>query len=102
MKVACEVKGWTYEKGARATDLIKVLRRNGLFPDYLDNSFDQLIATLSSGLPAVRNNDGGHGQGATPRETPSFVASYALHLTATNIVFIADALLAHERFDAPV
>ncbi len=47
------------------------------FPDYLDKSFDQLIATLSSGLPRVRNEEGAHGQGAKPRATPPYVAAYA-------------------------
>lgn len=93
MKAICDIKGWAYDPKARASDLIKVLRANKLFPDYLDNSFDQLLATLASGLPQVRNNAGGHGQGAAPRPTPDFVAAYALHLAATNIVFLAEAAL---------
>jgi hypothetical protein len=70
------------------------LKSNRLFPDYLDTSFDQLLATLASGLPQVRNNAGGHGQGAMPRPIPAYVAAYALHLAATNIVFLVDAALA--------
>lgn len=40
MKAICDIKGkgWEYSRGARASDLIKVLRRNGLLPDYLDQS----------------------------------------------------------------
>lgn len=91
MKSICDLKGWQYPAGARASDLVKVLRKNGLLPDYLDNSFDQLVATLGSGLPQVRNNDGGHGQGSVPRPTPDYVAAYALHLCATNIVFLVSA-----------
>lgn len=70
MKAICDVKGegWEYSKGARASDLIKIVRRNGLLPDYLDQSFDQLISTLQSGLPRVRNDAGGHGQGALTRD----------------------------------
>ena len=93
MKAICDMKGWTYKKSARATDLIKVLKAKSLFPDYLDNSFDQLLATLGSGLPQLRNNSGGHGQGATPRPTPGYIAAFALHLAATNIVFLVDAAL---------
>lgn len=93
MKAICDIKGWPYDPKARGSDLIKVLRANKLFPDYLDGSFDQLVATLASGLPQVRNNAGGHGQGAAPRATPDFVAAYALHLAATNIVFLAEAAL---------
>ena len=67
------------------------VRANGLLPSYLDASFDQLTATLRSGLPEVRNEEGAHGQGATPRETPNYVAAYALYLAAANILFLAEA-----------
>lgn len=94
MKAICNVKGngREYHSGARASDLIKVIRRNGLLPDYLDQSFDQLIATLQSGLPRVRNEAGGHGQGAAPRETPGYIAGYALHLAAANVVLLVEAM----------
>ncbi|NQU59961.1 MAG: HEPN domain-containing protein [Rhodospirillales bacterium] len=90
MKAICDAKGWDFEKGARASDLVKVLRKNGLFPDYLDKSFNQLLAVLQSGLPQVRNNEGSHGQGATPKEIPAHVAALALHLAAVKIVFLGD------------
>jgi hypothetical protein len=54
MKPICDAKGWKYDKGARASDLVKVLRREGLFPEFAEQSFDQLTATLKSGLPTVR------------------------------------------------
>ena len=92
MKAICEIKGWEYDKGATANGLLKVLRTNGLLPDYLDKSFDQLAATLSSGLPKVRNEEGGHGQGAQPKTTPAYVAAYALHLAAAKIVLLVEAL----------
>lgn len=91
MKVVCDIKGWDFDKGSRASDLLKILRRNGFFPNYLDNSFDQLTAILGSGLPQVRNNEAGHGDGGTPRETPPYVASLALHLAAAKIVFLVEA-----------
>lgn len=91
MKAICERKGWLFSKGARASDLLKVLRTNHLWPDYLDGSFDQLLATLSSGLPQVRNDNGAHGQGAVKRETPAYVAAYALHLAGSKIVLLAEA-----------
>ena len=70
---------------------LKVVRAHGLLPDYLDASFDQLVATLKSGLPKVRNQVGAHGQGAIPRETPDYVAAYALHLAAAKILFLVEA-----------
>ena len=65
MKAICAALKRDYEPKARASDLLRGLRNHGLFPDYLDNSFDQLLAVLRSGLPEVRNNEGGHGQGVS-------------------------------------
>lgn len=90
-KAIFDRKGWTYQKGARISDLVKVARTNALWPDYLDASFDQLVATLQSGLPKIRDNDASHGQGATPKKVPDYIAAYALHLAASKIVFITEA-----------
>jgi len=57
----------------------------------LDQSFDQLAATLKSGLPRVRNEVGSHGQGAERREPPDYVAGYALHLAASKMVLLFEA-----------
>ena len=91
LRAVCEQRGWSHEPGAPVSVLLRILRENGLLPGYLDNSFDQLAATLHSGLPQVRNREGGHGQGPTPRKTPDYVAGYALHLAAVNILFIVEA-----------
>jgi hypothetical protein len=91
MRAVCEKKGWTYPANPRASDLIKILKSNGLFPDYLGRSFDQLIATLASGLPSVRDSSAAHGQGATIVEVPEHVAAYSLHLAAAKIVLIVSA-----------
>ena len=69
LRAVCDQRGWSYEPGVPVPVLLKILRDKGLLPGYLDNSFNQLAATLHSGLPQVRNSEGGHGQGATPRET---------------------------------
>jgi hypothetical protein len=91
LKGVCVTRGWPFEKGARATDLLKIVRSQGLWPDYLDASFDQLIATLASGLPKVRNDAGGHGQGPDPRTVPRFVAAYALNLAAAKMTLVVEA-----------
>lgn len=90
-KAIFDQKGWAYPNGARISDLVKVARANSMWPDYLDPSFDQLIATLQSGLPKIRDNDASHGQGAKPKNVPAYVAAYALHLAASKIVFISEA-----------
>ena len=91
LKTICKQRKWQYPQGATASNLLNIVRGNGLLPNYLDNSFDQLAATLKSGLPKVRNEQGGHGQGPTPRETPEYVAAYALHLAAAKILFLCEA-----------
>jgi uncharacterized protein DUF7014 len=47
--------------------------------------------TLQAGLPTVRNKLGGHGQGKDTRKAADYFAGYALHLAATNIVFLVEA-----------
>lgn len=90
-KAIFDQKGWQYKKGARISDLVRVARENHLWPEYLDTSFDQLVATLQSGLPKIRDNDSAHGQGAQPKDVPAYIAAYALHLAASKIVFISEA-----------
>ena len=97
LRTVSEIAGSPAGKGASASNLISHIRKLGLLPDYLESSFDQLAATLKSGLPAVRNNAGGHGQGPSPRQTPAYVAGYALHLCASNILFLA---VAFKEFEA--
>ena len=91
LKAICDQRRWEYPRGARASDLLRLVRDQGLLPDYLDASFDQLAATLKSGLPKVRGAEGAHGQGAAPRKTPDHVAAYALHLAAAKILFLVEA-----------
>ena len=91
LKTICAQRGWQISQGSRSSDLLKIVRGNGLLPDYLGKSVDQLLATLKSGLPKVRNEEGAHGQGATPRETPDYVTAYALHLSAAKILFLIEA-----------
>ena len=53
--------------------------------------FSALKSTLESGLPTVRNREAGHGQGPETIVVPEYIAGYALHLTASNILLLAKA-----------
>ena len=89
MKTICEYRGWECDaQKATASALIRTLRDNNLIPSSLQ-------ATLEGGVPTIRNNFAGHGQGSEPVEVPAYFASYALHLTASNIVFLVEA---HKAF----
>ena len=46
---------------------------------------------LKTGLPGVRNEAGGHGEGLAANEVTAAIAQYAMNLTASNIVFLGDA-----------
>jgi hypothetical protein len=96
MKAICAARSWSPppNKGklenASAGTLINVLMTNNLIPEGMRNHLNGLEQTLSSGLPPLRN-DVAHGQGASPVPVEEYVASYALHLAATNIVFLVKA-----------
>lgn len=88
MKAICEKQGWEYNKGSRATDLIKVLRDNGLFGHEISRSLDQLLATLKSGLPKLRDEVAAHGQGSKKIDVQTSTATYALNLAASKISYL--------------
>jgi hypothetical protein len=91
MKAICDKNGWKCDSNATAKTLIKVLLDNGLVPRYMETHLAGLRNTLEAGLPTVRNKNSGHGQGLLRRNVPDYFAGYALHLAATNIVFLVEA-----------
>jgi hypothetical protein len=90
MKAICEKQKWSYEKTDTAKNLINVCFQNGLIPPYLQTQFSSLKALLESGVPTTRNKEGGHGQGVDVKNVPDHLAAYVIHLTATNLLFLAN------------
>lgn len=91
MKAVCDKRKWPYPNNATAKSLIDVIFSKGLVPQQLTSHFSSLRSLLESGLPTVRNTSGGHGQGKDPVLIPEYLASYALHQAASNIVFLINA-----------
>jgi hypothetical protein len=91
LKTICRERGWVFNPGDRAGELVTAVRKNELFPSYLDKGFDTYVALLKTGLPGVRNSAGGHGDDPAALPVPGYVAAHALHLTAANIVLLAEA-----------
>jgi hypothetical protein len=90
MKVICDSRRWTYDKSkATASTLIKVLIDNGLVPSYSEEQL-RAVEKCLLGIATVRNKNAGHGAGAKPRDVPQYYVSYALHLAASNIVFLVE------------
>jgi hypothetical protein len=91
LKTICHERKWPFKSGDRASELVTIVRNQRLFSDYLDKGFDAYVAMLKTGLPGVRNNAGGHGEEPRALPVPDYIAAYALHLTATNIVLVVEA-----------
>jgi len=88
MKAICNKQGWPYNQDDSAKKLINICLEKGLIPSYMQTQFSSLRALLESGIPTVRNKLGGHGRGTANITVTEPVASYALYLTATNILFL--------------
>lgn len=90
IKVICATQKWPFNPSDTAKSLIKVCFDRGLLPGYLDSQYASMRSLLESGLPTVRNKTSGHGQGAIYRSVPAHLAAYALHITASNVVFLSE------------
>lgn len=91
MKTICQRKNYPFKETDTASKLISIIIDNGLVPTYLTSHFTGLRTTLEAGVPTVRNKDSGHGQGEAVVVIPEHLASYAINLAATNIVFLVKA-----------
>ena len=91
MKSICDKRKWRYDKRATANTLIGICFENKLIPSFWETQFAALRTLLESGVPTARNRHGGHGQGATPKPVPGYIAGYVLHMTAAAAVFLAEA-----------
>lgn len=89
MKSICHTQKWPYNQTDTAKKLIDILFQQNLIPTYLQSQFSSLRTLLESGVPTVRNKLGGHGQGAASITVTESLASYALHLSAANILLLA-------------
>ena len=91
MKAICDQKCWSYTPRDTAKTLVETCMNNGLFPTFMQTHVGNLRSILESGAPTVRNKLGGHGQGAAVTTVTQATASFALHTTATNILFFVES-----------
>lgn len=91
MKTICDARKIAYDphKDTAKTLIAKMFSEN-VIPSYLESEFGGLRSVLESGLPTLRNKSGGHGHGSKPRNVPEHFAAYALHMAASNIVFLVE------------
>lgn len=88
MKGICKQHSWKFKESDSAKSLINICLDQNLVPGYLQNQFCSLRIVLESGVPTIRNKEGGHGQGADVTTVPEHFTSYTLHLTASNLLFL--------------
>lgn len=91
LKAICDKQGWAYGGKDTADRLVAIVFKNKLIPDFMQSHFSALRKTLKAGVPTIRNELGGHGQGSQEVHVPEYIAAYALHLTASNILLLAKA-----------
>ncbi|WP_372057187.1 hypothetical protein P7L74_15890 [Tistrella mobilis] len=91
MKTICSLRGWETQPKNTAKNLISICLDNGLLAPYSETQLSSLRALLESGIPTIRNKNGGHGQGTSPVAVPGYLARYALNLTATTILMMVQA-----------
>jgi len=91
MKAICDKRGWIYGKGCAAKDLIQVCLDKELIPAFWQQHYSSLRSLLESSVPTGRNKLSAHGQGNQPVDVPTHLVSYMLHMTASAIVFLAEA-----------
>lgn len=90
MKVICKERRLAGD-GETATKLISRLLEGGVIPTDLQTQFNALRTVLESGIPTMRNKRSAHGQGDSIVNVPEYVAAFALHQTASTIIFLARA-----------
>ncbi|MNR81848.1 hypothetical protein D3C72_125950 [compost metagenome] len=88
MKAIHQKHSWSFNKTDSSKKLVNSCLANGLIPQYLQTQFCSISTLLESGAATIRNKEGGHGQGTEVKEVPEYLASYALHLTASNLLFL--------------
>jgi len=86
IKVICNLKRWVPPQNATAAPLIAFVIAQGLIPAYMKSSME--------GLATLSNRTSRHGQGIQTRALPKYLAAYALHAAASNIVMLIEAFKA--------
>ncbi|OEU42166.1 hypothetical protein BGV40_11040 [Methanosarcina sp. Ant1] len=80
MKSILTKRNIAFKQDANADLLLDYLKENGVIYSY--------TKPLFQGLPKLRNNQSGHGQGIDPKEVNQSYAELALNLAGTFVVFL--------------
>ncbi len=91
MKSICAKRKWPYSDKDTAKQLVDICFQNCLVPEFWQSHYSALRSMLESGIPTGRNKLAAHGQGEEIKVVPRHIVAYILHMTASTIVFLAEA-----------
>ena len=92
LKAICVARDWPFDpQKDSAKQLLDIIYAQKLVPEYLQQHLGGLRSVLESGIPTIRNKNAGHGQGPMPIIVPEHLVAFALHLTASNVVFLIES-----------
>jgi len=78
-------------KGGTAGDLLKLMLRDTALLDAIPEAARKaMVGQVLQGLPTLRHNLGGHGQGDSPVEVPRSYGNLSLNLAAAYITFLLE------------
>jgi len=89
MKIICDINQFEYKSSNTASKLINVLKDNDFIKTYSQEMLNGLCKVLAS-PSSLRNNEGGHGAGSKEKSHDIALVNFALHSTATNILFLME------------
>lgn len=92
LKIIAADKKWPHDpnKDTMKRLLDTAIKHGGTDPMW-QSHFDAVRTLLESGVATARNKFDGHGQGATERKVPAHLARFALHQSASAILFFTAA-----------
>jgi len=89
MKIICEINEFEYKQSDVSSKLIKILVAKEFIKAYNENMLNGLINVLTT-VPTLRNKEGGHGKGVKEKLNDISYVNFALHSTASNILFLME------------
>lgn len=91
LKIICKERTWFFSESDSAKKLITIVCENKLLPSYLQTHYHTFQQVLESGVPTVRNKQGGHGQGSEENLVLQYLAQFQLNQTAVLLTFLVEA-----------
>ena len=88
MKAICHKRKWAYDQNHTAKKLLSICESHRLFPSFMGSSMGALLSTLE-GVGTIRNKMSAHGHGVIELDITEEFASFALHTTAANVLFLS-------------